>query len=98
MGKSFDSAEWLPKCEVSYDTNAVVRDRASGVAIHDSAGSTHFDNSSLKRAFKTPRIVDMNVEVNLAEEPSSQRLSWEESGDSFGPSRDERISGSLCEA
>ena len=56
----------------------MVRDRASGVAIHGSAGSTHFDNGRLMRAFKTPRNVDMVVDVNLAEEPSSQPFFWEE--------------------
>ena len=42
--KSFDDAAWMPKCEVGHVTHAVVRDRATGVAIHDSAGATHFDN------------------------------------------------------
>ena len=68
----------MPKCEVGRVTHAVVRDRASGVAIHDSAGSTHFDNGRLMRGFKIPRNVDMVAEVHLAEEPSSQPLSWEE--------------------
>ncbi len=68
----------MPKCEGGHVTHAVVRDQASGVAIHVSAGSTHFDNGRLIRAFRTPRHVDMIVEVNLAEEPSSEPLSWEE--------------------
>ena len=72
--------EWMPKCEVGCVTHAAVRDRASGMAIHDSAGSTHYDNGRLNRAFKTPRNVDMIAEANLAEEPSSQPLSWEETG------------------
>ena len=76
--KSVDSAEWMLKCEVGYVTRAVVRDRALGVAIHDAVVSTHFDKGRLMRALKTPRNVDMVVEVNLAEEPSSQPLSWEE--------------------
>ena len=59
-------------------THAVVRDRASGVTIRDTAGSTHFDCSRLPRVFRTPRHVDMVVEINLAEDPSAQPLSWEE--------------------
>ena len=69
--KGFNNAEWMPKCDAEYVTHAVVRDRASGVAIHDSAGSTHFDNGRLSRAFKTPRNVDMVVEVNLAEKKTA---------------------------
>ena len=46
-GKSFDNAEWLTKSEVGYITHVVVRDRSSGVTIHDTAGSTHFDCSRL---------------------------------------------------
>ena len=69
--------------EVGYVTHGVVRDRASGVAIFDSAWSTHFDNGRLSRAFRTPRGVDMVGEVNLAEDPSSQPLSWEET--TLGP-------------
>ena len=72
--KSFDDAEWMPKCEVGYVVHAAVRDRSSGVTIHDTAGSTHFDSSRLSRAFKTPRNVDMIVEVHLAEEKSDQPL------------------------
>jgi hypothetical protein len=64
--KSFENAEWMPKCEVGHVTHAVVRDQATGVAIHDSAGATHFDNGRLTRAFRVPRSVDMIVEVNLA--------------------------------
>ena len=75
--KGFDNAEWLPKCEVGHVTHSVVRDRESGIAIHDSAGSTHIDNGRLSRAFRKPRNVDVVVEVNLPEEPSSQPLSWE---------------------
>ena len=63
--------------QVGHVTHAVVRDRAPE-AIHGSAGSTHLDNGRLVRAFRTPRHVDMIVEVNLAEEPSSEHLSWEE--------------------
>ena len=68
----------MTKCEVGYVTHAVVGDWASGVAIHDSGGSTHFDNGRLNRAFKTLRNVDMIVEVFLAEETSSRPFSWEE--------------------
>ncbi len=68
----------MPKGEVGHVTLLVVRDRESGIAIHDSAGSTHFDNGRSSRVFRTPRIVDVVAEVNLAEEPSSQPLSWEE--------------------
>ena len=42
--KGFDNAKWMPKCEVGYVTHAVVRDRASGLAIQDSVWSTHFGN------------------------------------------------------
>ena len=56
----------MPKCEVGYVIHTVVRDRASGVAIQDSAASTHFDNGSLNRAFKTPRDVDVIEEVDFA--------------------------------
>ena len=76
--KSFDEGEWMPKCEVGYVVHAVVRDRSSGVTIHDTGGSTHFDSSRVSRALRTPRNVDMIVEVNLAEEPSAQPLPWEE--------------------
>jgi hypothetical protein len=76
--KSFDDAEWMPKCEVGHVTHAVVRDRATGVAIHDSTGSTHFDNGRLMRAFRILRNVDMIGEFNFAEEPSTEPLSWEE--------------------
>ena len=76
--KSLVDAEWLPKCEIGYVTHAVVEDRSSGVTIHDTAGSTHFDCSRLPRAFRTPRDVDMVVEFHLAEDPSAQPLSWEE--------------------
>ena len=66
---------WLPKCEIGFVTHAVVRDRASGVTIHDTAGSTHFDCSRLPQAFRTPRDVDMVAEINLAEDSSAQPLS-----------------------
>ena len=76
--KSFENAEWMPKCELGHVTHSVVRDQATGVAIHDSAGATHYDNGRLTRAFRVPRSVDMVVEINLAEEPSAEPLSWEE--------------------
>ena len=76
--KSFGNAERLPKCKIGYVIHAVVRDRASGVTIHDTAGSTHFDCSRLPRAFRTPRHVDMVAEINLAEDPSVQPLLWDE--------------------
>ena len=76
--KIFDNAEWMPKCAIGYVTHAVVRDRATGVTIHDTAGSTHFDCSRLPRVFRKLRNVDMVAEINLAEDPSTQPLSWEE--------------------
>ena len=76
--KTFNNAEWMPRCDAGYVTHTVVRDRTSGVAIHDSAGSTHFDSGRLSRAFKTPRDVDVIVEINLAEDPSGQPKSWED--------------------
>ena len=63
---------------VGYVTHSVVRDRVSGIAIHDSAGSTHYDSGRSYRAFMAPRNVDVIVELNLAEESSSQPLLWEE--------------------
>ena len=57
--KSFENAEWMPKCEVGHVTHSVVRDQATGVAIHDSAGTTHYDNGRLTRAFRVPRSVEI---------------------------------------
>ena len=56
----------------------MVQDRCTGAAIHDSAGSTHYDNGRLSRTFRMPRDVDVIVEVNLSEDPSAQPASWED--------------------
>ena len=48
------------------------------MARHDSAGSTHYDNGRLSRAFRTLRDVDVIVEVNLSEDPDAQPTSWED--------------------
>ena len=76
--KSFVGAEWMPRCETGCVTHSVVRDDLTGVVIHDSAGTTQFDNSRLSRAFRVPRDVNMVVEINMADGPSAQPLSWEE--------------------
>ena len=94
--KSFDNAEWLPKCEIGYATHAVVRYRASGVTIHDTAGPTHLDCSSLPRAFRTPRDVDMVVETKFGRR--SQCATTVLGGDGVVSSRGERIPRRRCEA
>ena len=66
------------RADVGCVTHAVVRDQSTGVVIHDSAGSTQFDSGRLSRAFKVPRNVDVIAEINMAEEPSAQPTSWEE--------------------
>ena len=66
------------RCDVGCVTHAVVRDQSTGVVIHDSAGSTQFDTGRLSRAFRVPRNVDIIVEINMAEEPSAQPSSWED--------------------
>ena len=68
----------MPKCEVGYVSYVDVRDRSSGVVVRDSAGPTHTDSSRLCRAFRTPRNVDMIVEIKPDEEPSAQPRSWKE--------------------
>ena len=76
--KCFPDFEWISKCEVGYVTHAVARDGSWGLIIHDLAGPKHTANGRLSRAFRTPRNVDMIVEINLAEEPGDQTLSSEE--------------------
>ena len=66
------------RCDVGCVAHAVVRDQSTGVVIHDSAGSTQFDNGRLCRAFRVPRNVDMIVQIRMVEEPSAQPSFWED--------------------
>ena len=78
-------AEWMPRCGIGYVTHSVVRDKSTGVVIHDSAGATQFDSGRLSRAFRIPRDVTMVVEINMAEDPSTQPFVL--GGDNTEPSR-----------
>ena len=46
--------------------------------IHDSGGSLRNDNGRVAKASKKPKDVDVIVEVNLAEAPSTEATPWEE--------------------
>ena len=63
--------------------HSVVRDKSTGVVIHDSAGASQFNRGRLSRAFQVPRDVNMVVEINMAEDQGVQPLSWEET--TLGP-------------
>ena len=53
-------------------TRTVVRDEITRAMIHDSGGSLRNGGGLVAKAFKKPRDVDVIVEVNLAEAPSTE--------------------------